>query len=137
MQIPDTPEALFEALAEPSLRELYPRFDDLRPRNQKIIRLIHTELTKGELTDGAFQQFIGFILVLWRSFNHSALVQNEIQIDTEDEIDTDWVEAAVHLNRMDQFLATMLCNLETMPSATEEGTEDEPNRYLLRGPGPS
>lgn len=130
MNIPDTPEALFEALAEPSLRELYPRFDDLRPRNQKLIRLLHTELTKGELSDSTFQQFVGFTIVLWRSFNHSALLSIQNQIGTEDEIDTEWVDSAVQLARMDQYLVNLLVALEPIPSSED----DETNRYLLRIP---
>ena len=115
MQIPDTPEALFEVLAEPSLRELYPRFDQLASRNQKLIRLLHIELTKGELSDRTFQQFVGFVLVLWRSFNNSVLVRNAHQIEVEDEIDTEWVDAATQLARMDQFLISLLNLLETLP----------------------
>ena len=89
MQIPDSPEALFEELADSSIRELYPRYDELEPRNQKLVRLLHTELTKGELCDRTFQQFVGFILVLWRSFNTSVLLHNAQLIDSEDEIDTE------------------------------------------------
>lgn len=131
MQIPDSPEALFEALAEPSLRELYPRFDELEPRNQKLIRLLHTELTKGELSDRTFQQFVGFILVLWRSFNNSVLIANAIRIDTEDEIDTDWVDTASHLARMDQYLVGLLTTLEPLPGYDPDGEKGPCDLHYL------
>jgi len=133
--IPNTPEALFEALAETSLLKMYPRFEELLPRNQKLVRLIHTELTKGELTDNTFKDFIGFTLVIWRSFNHAALLENQECIDTEDEIDTDWVDEAAQLARVDQFLNGMLGQLETLPETVENPMEPETsNRYLLREP---
>ena len=135
MFIPDTPEGLFEALAEPTLREIYPRFDELEPRNQKMVRLVHTELTKGELSDATFQEFVGFTLVLWRSFNHAALREITNMIDTEDEIDTDWVDSATHMSRMDQFLTGLLGVLETLPETAIDPLDEEPaNRYLIRTP---
>lgn len=132
MQIPDTAEALFEALAEPGLRELYPRFEHLAPRKQKLIRLLHTELTKGELTDRTFQQLVGFVLVLWRTFNKAMLFKNALRIETEDEIDTEWVDSASHLARMDQFLISLLSQLDTLPGVdpdSEQSICDFP--YLL------
>ena len=136
MQIPDSPEALFEALADSSIRELYPRYDELEPRNQKLVRLLHTELTKGELCDRTFQQFVGFILVLWRSFNTSVLLHNAQLIDSEDEIDTEWVDAATHLARMDQYLLNLLVALESLPEGDSDDDRDPTTlRYLLRDRG--
>jgi hypothetical protein len=136
MQIPDSPEALFEALADSSIRELYPRYDELEPRNQKLVRLLHTELTKGELCDRTFQQFVGFVLVLWRSFNTSVLLNNAQLIDSEDEIDTEWVDAATHLARMDQYLLNLLVALEPLPGLDSDDDRDPTTlRYLLRGRG--
>lgn len=136
MQIPDTPEALFEQLAEPSLREMFPKYDSLSPRNQKMVRLLHTELTKGELTDRTFLEFVGFTLVLWRSFNYSAICANQHLIDSEDEIDTDWVDAATQLARLDQFLCGLLSALDAMPGLEDDTDDPAPsNRYLIRGPG--
>lgn len=136
MDIPATPEALFEALAEPSLRDVFPSYDKLKPRNQKLVKLLHTELTKGELTDYAFLEFAAFIAVLWRQFNGAALAAREEQIETEDEIDTDWVNAAIHLSRMDQFLNALLKQLEAMPGQEGEiGERSCDSQYLLQGPG--
>jgi hypothetical protein len=136
VDIPATPEALFEALAEPSLREIFPSYDQLKPRNQKLVKLLHTELTKGELTDYAFLEFIAFIAVLWRQFNGAALAAREEQIETEYEIDTHWVNAAIHLARMDQFLNALLKQLEAMPGQDGEiGSRSCDSQYLLQGPG--
>lgn len=134
MDIPATPEALFEALAEPSLRDIFPTYDKLKPRNQKLVKLLHTELTKGELTDCALLEFVAFITVLWRQFNGAALAAREEQIETE--IDTDWVNAALHLSRMDQFLNALLKQLEAMPGQEGEiGARSCDSQYLLQGPG--
>ena len=136
MQIPDSLEALFEALADSSIRDLYPRYDELEPRNQKLVRLLHTELTKGELCDRTFQQFVGFILVLWRSFNTSVLLHNAQLIDSEDEIDTEWVDAATHLARMDQYLLNLLVALESLPEGDSDDDRDPTTlRYMLRDRG--
>ena len=136
MHIPDSPEALFEALTEPLLEELYPNFETLKPRNQKLIRLLHTELTKGELTDNTFQEFVGFVLVLWRSFNRSALLSTQQLLATEDEIDTDWVDDATQLARMDQYLSVLLAALEALPAPpADPDARDPSNRYLIRETG--
>lgn len=133
MHVPDSPEALFEALAEPSLREFYPDFAELKPRNQKLIRLLHTELAKGELSDATFQEFIGFSLILWRGYNRSALQRTMAQIDTEDEIDTDWVDTAIQLTRTDQYLNGILSALEPMPCTDADGQACEAH-YIIQRP---
>lgn len=136
MDIPDTPEGLFEALAEPTIRHLFPNFDALLPRNQKLLRLLHTEMTKGELTDTTFQEFLGFTVVLWRSFNQAALEGNEDLIATEPEIDTDWVDTAIHLARMDQYLHGVLTLLSQLPGREQDTHKLIRNaQYLLQGPG--
>lgn len=129
MDIPSTPEQLFEQLAEPGLRELYPDFESLAPRARKILTLLHTELLKGELTDSVFMEIIGFTLSLWRQFNAAALAARQAQIEAEDEIDTDWVEAAFHLGRLDLFINTMINDLDMRPEAPEVGD----SLYLMQG----
>lgn len=131
MQVPSTPEELFEQLAEPELQRLYPDFTSLKPRTQKIMRLLHTELVKGELTDNVFVEIVGFTLSLWRQFNGAALKARLHQIDSEDEIDTDWVDAGFHLTRLDQFINGMLNDLDMLPDPPEVGE----SLYLLQGPG--
>jgi hypothetical protein len=134
MQVPDTPEGLFEQLAESSLREVYPSYDVLKPRHQKLIRVLHTELTKGELSDMAFADMVCFILSLWRSFNSGAAEANRDRIEAEDEIDTEWITATDHYARLDQYLNTLLTLTRELPSP-EYTVGDDPSTYLLMGPG--
>lgn len=136
MDVPESPEALFEMLSEPSLRQVFPRYDELVPRNQKLIRLLHTELTKGELTDRTFTEFVGFVTVLWRSFNQSALQAKLDQFAEADEIDDEWINQLNHLSRTDQFLTGLVTYLDALPGLGD-GEEDQTcdSRYLLRGPG--
>jgi len=131
MFTPDSPEALFEALCEPAIAEFYPDFDELKPRNQKLIRLLHTELIKGELTDVTFQEFVGFTLLLWRGFNGSVLMGDLNQIDTEDEIDTEWVGSAIQRSRTEQFVGSLLALLDTMPGTEDVSTAPSVTRYHL------
>lgn len=118
MEIPDTPEQLFDQIAEPSLRELFPTFDTLRPFNQKLVRLLHTELIKGELSDATFQDSLIFVVMLWRSFNAGAMVRNDTQLEMELDIDETWIQAATAFHRIDQYLSGVLGILETMPPRT-------------------
>jgi hypothetical protein len=131
MRIPDTPEQLFEDLAEPTLRELFPAFDQLEPRNQKLVRLLHTELAKGQLSDGSFQQFVGFTVLLWRSFNAGAMQRNDYRLSTEADVEETWIQAASSFHRMDQFLTSILALLETMPPE-DAGTGGLSSEYRLR-----
>lgn len=131
MPVPDNPEALFECLAEPYLRQLFPEFDALKPINQKILRLINTEVTKGSLTDASFQEIVYLILSIWRAFNHAALIAYQQSIDTEDEIDTDWVDAALYLARMDEYLRACLAFIKRLPGQDEGGVPPD-SRYLFR-----
>lgn len=136
MEIPATPEALFEALGEPTLREVFPQFDQLKPRGQKLIKLLHTELTKGDLCDLTFQELTALVLMAWQGFNGAAFNARQEQIDSEDEIDTDWVDSAIHLGRIDQFVHGLLTQLHTMPGAEgESGSRQCENSFLLSGPG--
>lgn len=139
MHIPDTPEALFEALAEPSIPEVYPFFETLTTSNQKLLRLLHTELTKGKLSDEAFQQMVGFLISVWRSFNQSALRNHASFLDHEDELALDEVGQHAQLARLDQSLLTLLALLETIPTEADAASpEDEPSgHYVLRDPADS
>lgn len=133
--IPDTPEQLFEQLSEPTLRELFPTFDELPARNQKLVRLIHTELVKGELSDATFQAFAGFILLLWRQFNLGAMQRIDQLLDENDDIESSWIAQANALHRMDQYLRGVFAALEAMPPEDDD-PEDAiaGNQYLLRRP---
>ena len=135
MDVPESPEALFELLSEPSLRQVFPRYDELVPRNQKLIRLLHTEMTKGELTDRTFTEFVGFVAVLWRSFNSSALQHKLDQFEQVDEVDDEWLGELDHLSRTDQFLQGLINYLNSLPGLEEsEGDQSCDGRYRLNRP---
>lgn len=133
MTIPDTPEQLFEELGEPTLRELFPAFDALPSGAQKMVKLLHTELTKGALSDTVFHQLLTVTVETWRIFNHSAMHANDTRLLTEDDIDEDWILSADSLHRMDQFLLSVQAMLKTLPSEVSALTTDS-NRYELRHP---
>lgn len=132
VSVPDTPEQLFEQLAEPTLRELFPSFDELGPFNQKLVRLLHTELVKGALTDGTFQESLCFILMLWRSFNADAMNRNDERLEQESDIDELWIQAATEFHRMDQYLGSLLALLDTMPPEDEGAPLSSWSQYRLR-----
>ena len=54
MAIPDTPHALIEGSSEATLTILHEGYDALTSRDQRLVRLVHAELLKGELSDSAF-----------------------------------------------------------------------------------
>lgn len=135
MDVPESPEALFELLSEPSLRQVFPRYDLLVPRNQKLVRLLHTELTKGELSDRTFTEFVGFVTVLWRSFNSSALQNKLEQFEEADEIDDEWLAQLNHLSRTDQFLQGLINYLDSLPGLEDsDGDQSCDGRYRLHRP---
>lgn len=119
MQIPDTPEELFERLSDNSVREIFANYDDLKPRHRKLVHLFHTELTKGKLTDAAFLDSLAFITVLWRCFNATAMYHVEQLIEESDDIDTAWVQAAIDYGKVAQFIHAILNLYDATPDLTE------------------
>jgi hypothetical protein len=119
MQIPETPEALFEHLSDSNVREMFANYDSLRPRHRKLVHLFHTELTKGELSDAAFMDTIAFTTLLWRCFNRTACLQIEKLIDDHDELDTSWINAALDYTRVAQFIEACLNLYDAAPDLTE------------------
>lgn len=119
MQIPDSPEALFERLSDSNVREMFPNFDALRPRHRKLVHLLHTELTKGELSDAAFMDSIAFITQLWRCFNRTACLQIEKLIDAHDELEPGWINAALDYARVNQFIDSCLNLYDAAPDFTK------------------
>jgi hypothetical protein len=132
MSIPDTPEQLFEQLAEPTLHEVFPDYYELSPVAQKLVRLLHTELAKGTLTDGTLQEFVSFTLHLWRSFNAGAMQRMDEQLDTEPEIESDWIRASSAMHRMDQYLTGLLVSLGAMPPEDPDNPMSAWSHYYLR-----
>lgn len=137
MQIPDTPEQFFEYLADDTIRHLFQSFDHLPVHQQKLIRIIHTELTKGQLSDYNFRGMLLFILEIWRSLNTQLLSKTEHCIDESPEIDSDWIDAAIHFSRMDQYLSSVTNALSLLPSPdpTAEANPRNTGQYWLFGPG--
>jgi hypothetical protein len=129
MQIPDTPEELFERLSDSSVRDIFANYDDLKPRHRKLVHLFHTELTKGNLNDAAFLDSLAFITVLWRCFNATAIHQVEALIDENDDIDTTWVQAAIDYARVAQFIHGLLNLYDASPDLTEL---EDATTYRLR-----
>lgn len=129
MQIPDTPEELFERLSDSSVREIFANYDELKPRHRKLVHIFHTELTKGGLTDAAFLDSLAFITVLWRCFNATARHNIEAIITESDDIDTAWINAAVDYGKVEQFIHSILNLYDATPDLTE--LEDN-TTYQLR-----
>ena len=130
MQIPDTPEQLFESLSDDTVRELFPNFDSLLPPQRKIVQIIHTELTKGQLSDQTFMQTIGLITHLWGCFNRTACIQIERLIESHDEIDPAWINASLDYARVNQFIDSCLNLYDSAPDFTELTNSD--NTYHVR-----
>lgn len=119
MPIPNTPEALFEHLSDSSVRDMFANYDQLEPRHRKLIHLLHTELTKGELSDAAFMDCIAFITTLWRCFNNTASVQIQRYIEDSDEIEPAWIQSALEYAKVSQFIFSLLNLYDAAPDLTE------------------
>lgn len=133
MQIPDTPEQLFENLSDESIREIFPNFDSLLPSQRKIVQIFHTELTKGQLCDKTFLQTIGLITYLWGGFNRIACVQLEELIESSFEIEEGWIHASTDYARINQFIESCLHLYEAAPHCLE--LRDGDNTYHLQHTG--
>lgn len=119
MQIPDTPEELFDRISDSSVREVFANYDELKPRHRKLVHLFHTELTKGSLTNAAFLDSLAFITLLWRGFNATARHNIEAIITESDDIDTAWINAAVDYGKVEQFIYSILNLYDATPDLTE------------------
>ncbi len=133
MAIPDTPQALIEGSSEATLTILHKGFDTLEPRDQRLVRLVHAELLKGELSDTAFAQMLTTIVNTWRSLSSTALAASYDRVESEDEIDTDWIDAIAHFTRMDQYQNHLLTAIAENPGVPVEAPQS--GRYTIQGPG--
>lgn len=132
--IPDTPDALIESSSEATLTLLCEDYDALSARDQRLVRLVQAELMKGALTDDAFARMLMTIVFTWQQLTNNALTMAQHRVDTEPEIDTDWIHAIAHFSRMDQYqcdLARAIADNPGVPSRPD-GTG---GRYSLHGPG--
>lgn len=133
MPIPDTPHDLIEASSEATLSLLHEGYDSLPPRDQRLIRLIHAELLLGQLTDDAFASMLTTIVHAWNSLSTPALLAAWQAVETEDEIDTEWIDAIAHFTRMEQYQQQLQAVIRQNPGVPD----DAPNggRYSIQGPG--
>jgi len=123
MPIPNTPEALFEHLSDSSVRDMFANYDQLKPRHRKLVHLLHTELTKGELSDAAFLDCIAFMTTLWRCFNNTASLQIERRIEDCDEIESAWIQSALEYAKVSQFILALLNLYDAAPDLAELESE--------------
>jgi hypothetical protein len=128
MQIPHTPEALFEQISDSTVRDLFANYDDLKPRHRKLVHILHTELTKGELSDATFADCLVFITTLWRCFNNTAAAHINRLIEDSDEIDSEWILTALDYARLSQFINACLHLYDAAPDPTED--EDDTTYHL-------
>lgn len=137
MQIPDTPEQFFEALADSSINEVFPQYEKLPLIFQKLLRIIHAELTKGELSDAMFRDMLLFITTVWRTLNTRATNHVRRLIDESDDIDTEWIDSFVHFARMDNYQDCLISVVKQLPALITDTNPDDPitGHYSLRGPG--
>lgn len=135
MAIPDTPQALIEGSSESTLTILHDEYDTLNPRDQRLVRLVHAELLMGALSDTAFAQMLTTIVNTWQALSSTALEAAYTRIETEEEIDTDWVDAIAHFSRMDQYQQHLLAAIGENPGVPADAPEA--GRYSIQGPGDS
>ena len=125
MDIPDTPEELLANLGAMPLQRLFPNISELPVRARKLLRLIHQDLSSGDLTDQAFIEMTVLILIVWKSFNQSALSANIDRMEEEGEVDDLWIATNSHLIRMDQYLRSILAAVEQSPEPPTSDEDDE------------
>ena len=104
MQLPDSPEQLFEALASETVREVFPSFDSLAPFQQKIVHILHTAMIKGELSDLALAHTIYLTTELWSICNDVACLTIAKLIESNDTLTLELIEANVDIARINQFI---------------------------------
>lgn len=104
MQIPDSPEELFEAIASETVRQAFPSFDSLAPFQQKIVHILHTAMIKGELSDLALAHTIYLTTELWSICNDAACLTITKLIESNDTLSIGLIEANADIARINQFI---------------------------------
>jgi hypothetical protein len=116
MNIPDTPEQLFEQLGDETIRELFPNFDSLSSTQRKIVQVFHTELTKGQLNDETFMETISLSTHLWGYFNRAACLQLlDLVESNRDEVSIECVNSHTAAARVNQFIDACLNLYDAVP----------------------
>lgn len=135
MSIPDTPHGLIEASSEQTLTILHEGYSALPVRDQRLVRLVHAELLLGELTDTAFAAMLTTLVNTWQSLSGQALEAAWGAVESEDEIDTEWIDAIAHFTRMDQYQQQLITAIKENPGVPESAPHG--GRYSIQGPGDS
>ena len=73
------------------------------------------------------------IVNTWRSLSSTALAASYDRVESEDEIDTDWIDAIAHFTRMDQYQNHLLTAIAENPGVPVEAPQS--GRYTIQGPG--
>lgn len=136
MHLPETPEDLFEALADKTIHNVW-EYKELPPHCQKILKIIHTELTKGTLNDDLLRDTLLFLQGIWLDLNRRALNAYKVEYAVEDEIDSCWIDSYAHVSRMDVYLRTLMSVTSEMPALATDEAPFSPmtGSYKIRGPG--
>ena len=119
MNIPDTPEQLFEQLGDETIRELFPNFERLSPTQRKIVQVFHTELTKGQLNDETFMETISLSMHLWGYFNRAACLQLSDLVESttnhRNEVSIELITSHFDAARVKQFIDACLNLYDAAP----------------------
>lgn len=131
--VPDTPEALFAQLSETSLHLFYPEFDSLTTRQQKLIRMLHTELTTGQLNDASFTETLLIVVAVWNRFNNLAQCMVRDELDESEVVTPANIRALEHFSRMEQHHTMLRSSIYNVPTGYDSSGQSP--RYAIRGPG--
>lgn len=112
---PDTPDALVEAATHTSLRILYPEYDDLNHRQQKLLRLLHVELAAGQLNDATLIDTLLLVLGVWRRFSAVAHAHLEESVAESPTFESDWIPHFEHFARLTQYLRSVELAVRSYP----------------------
>lgn len=123
MNIPDSPEALFEDLGSRFLKDS--DLSKLHPLSQKVARAVFTSLVKGELNDLAFLESMVTLAMIWRDLNgnngHTMINEfrkSRLKPDLED------IASLIVSSRIDQQLSGILLQLSIIPQMFKEANMD-------------
>lgn len=133
MDIPDTPQALLEASSSATLKLLHPEYDALHARDQRLVRLIQAELLQGALSDDAFASMLTTVLAVQLHLISTADSSLHHALEVNDTIETEWIGAAAHFARMQQYAAMVLHLISEHPGACDP--ESASGHYRIYGPG--
>lgn len=113
---PDTPDALVEAATHTSLHILYPEYDELNHRQQKLLRLLHVELASGQLNDAALIDTLLMVTRVWRRFSDVAHVHLEESVAESPTFNSEWLSHFEHFAAVSQYLRSVELAIHSYPN---------------------